>query len=318
MTALSADKQRKHKEPYLQSLDVALTTTIYKGSIVMVVEGTGYAVPGADTASGKTMGVCTEGVDNSAGADGDKTVQVRYGKVHSFTASGADITWMGKNVYIVDDTTVALVGTTTNDVLVGKVMEVISTTEVSVLVVNMLEERTVARAGLIEDALQSYDLLSLGRGDDGVLWIASETAGTHNVALGTNTLTIDAEVANNETETSVSYMHFTLPPEYVAGATATINGKIIAQGAGTLGASTIDFEVFLSTGEEAVGADICATTAVSLVDDVWTAFAFTITPATLTPAGAIVIKMTTVVIESGSQDMIATIDGLVIKLDVKG
>lgn len=321
MADLTKSGVKIYKESEIVILPVKAAITFYKTGAVTIDQsggaGDGYAQNGGDDATTLFVGIAIDEVDNSSGANGALNVRVMTGKIWPFVASGAaQATWQGRPVYLSDDQTVTLDASSTNKVLVGIVDKVESATRV--LVRTLPYTPISLRANLAEDSLASYDLLHLGRSNAGAAWLGAETAGTHNLAVGTNTLTIDSEVANNETETSVSYFLFTLPIEYVAGGTATIAGKIIVQGAGTSGASTIDFEVFKSTGEEAVGADICATTVLSMVEDAWTAIAFTVTPTTLAAGDQIVIKMTTVVIENAVDVLTATIDGLVLKLDVKG
>lgn len=105
MAALTQDRETPRKEGILLEYPVAASTTIYKGSIVMVVTGTGYAVPGANTANGVVIGVATEKVDNSSGSDGDLTVEVERKGLFKFAASSIAITDVGKAVFVVDDQT---------------------------------------------------------------------------------------------------------------------------------------------------------------------------------------------------------------------
>ena len=120
MTALTADVDRSQKEGVIKSYKIAASTTIYKGAGCMVVSGTGYLVPMADTASGIFVGVALEGVDNSSGSDGDLSVRVRADGRFSFTCTGATVADIGKDVYASDDTTVLMTGQS-NDVWVGKI-----------------------------------------------------------------------------------------------------------------------------------------------------------------------------------------------------
>jgi hypothetical protein len=130
--ALSANLDRPFKAGANQviSLLVAATTHIYKGAAVMCVAGTGYAVPGADTASGRYMGIALEEADNSAGSAGDIRVKVLHGATHLMTKASAAITDLGYKVALSDDTTVAHVSVTTNDVLMGTVTALQDSTHV--------------------------------------------------------------------------------------------------------------------------------------------------------------------------------------------
>jgi hypothetical protein len=108
---------------------VAASTRIFAGSLVCL-NASGYAVPGADAANSKFVGVAREQVDNSAGANGDVAVRVRRKGVFRLAASGMAIADVGTSVNVSDDQTVAK--TTTNSVACGKVAEFVSATEVGV------------------------------------------------------------------------------------------------------------------------------------------------------------------------------------------
>jgi hypothetical protein len=131
MAALTADRNTHWAEGDIRGYKVAASTKIYAGSLV-ALNASGYAVPGADTASFKFLGVAHEYIDNSSGANGDKTVTVRRKGIHRFAAAGMAITNIGDAVYLVNDQTVGLAATTTNDIACGKIAEFISATEVGV------------------------------------------------------------------------------------------------------------------------------------------------------------------------------------------
>ncbi len=114
----------------------------YKAAAVSLLEGeivalnaAGYAKKGGDTAAEKFVGVCRTAADNSAGAAGDLDAicweRGAFEFAFSGTAAQADV---GKQVYIVDSQTVALAATTTNDVLVGRITEVVSASVVRVAI----------------------------------------------------------------------------------------------------------------------------------------------------------------------------------------
>ncbi|WP_136414818.1 hypothetical protein [Herbaspirillum sp. ST 5-3] len=108
MAALTADRNTPHKDGDLLPVLVAGATKIYAGAIV--VANAGYAEPGSTALNLVYLGRADESVDNSAGADGAKTVTVRRNKAFKWANSGADaITQaeVGKTCYIVDDQTVA-------------------------------------------------------------------------------------------------------------------------------------------------------------------------------------------------------------------
>jgi hypothetical protein len=129
MTALNADRKTKYREGVEIEYKVAASTKIYSGGLVCLNTG-GYAVPGADTANFRFLGVARELADNSSGANGDITVRVRRKGVFRFAASGMAVTDIGAAVNVSDDQTVAK--TTTNSVACGKIAEFVSATEVGV------------------------------------------------------------------------------------------------------------------------------------------------------------------------------------------
>jgi len=84
------------------SIPVKAATVIQDGSIVCVIGG--YAAPAVDGAGNIVMGIADWKVDNSAGANGDKSIRVRQGVFHLDNANcvAADV---GKTVYPSDDHT---------------------------------------------------------------------------------------------------------------------------------------------------------------------------------------------------------------------
>lgn len=114
MTALAADRNTHRREGAFRHYPVKASTEIFKGSIV-VIDSSGYAVP-ASTATGLVgPGRAEEHVDNSDGANGDKTVRVRrdgaYHYVDAADATAMDRTAIGDPVYATDDQTVTLTST---------------------------------------------------------------------------------------------------------------------------------------------------------------------------------------------------------------
>lgn len=112
----------------------------YKVGAVKLVAGaavmtnaSGFLVNAADTASCLFQGILDKTVDNSAGAAGAKVGRVITDGAHDFVFSGtATQAMVGVKVYAVDNQTVAVAATTTNDVLVGVITEFISATKVRV------------------------------------------------------------------------------------------------------------------------------------------------------------------------------------------
>ena len=124
--ALSADRITKTKDPKLKSYPVKTATTIYAGSIV-AVDGNGFALPAADAANLKVVGVAQKQVVN-AGADGALSVNVETDILAEFAASSITQAMVGKVMYVVDDQTFDD-AKGTNGVKAGRLAEFISTTK---------------------------------------------------------------------------------------------------------------------------------------------------------------------------------------------
>lgn len=127
--ALSADHEAKRAEGTQKSYLVYQSTTIYKGGLV-VLNTSGYAIAGADSASVRFVGVSTEQVDNSTGASGAKSVTVDKSGEFEFVLNASSIAQVGTQMYISDDTTIA--STSTNSIKCGFVTEYISSTKARV------------------------------------------------------------------------------------------------------------------------------------------------------------------------------------------
>lgn len=132
MAAATADRDDKRRDDL--SLDFPLAAVkVYKGTLLSV-NSAGYATPATDTAGETVIGVAEETVDNSGGAAGDENVRVyRTGSFElAYGAGDADQADVGQLVYVTDDQTVDLAAVPVNDVLVGRVTEVVDTSTVRV------------------------------------------------------------------------------------------------------------------------------------------------------------------------------------------
>jgi len=80
MTALAKDRNTRIRGEItsLREYKVAASTKIYKGGMV-ALNSAGYAVPAANTAGLRVIGICEEQADNSAGAAGAIDVKVMRG-----------------------------------------------------------------------------------------------------------------------------------------------------------------------------------------------------------------------------------------------
>ena len=104
MTAATADRPIEMRgTPTVREWPVAASTTIYKGTMVML-DG-GYLKSAADTAGKLVVGVADEHIDNSAGSAGDKTCRVLCGADFKFVASSIAVTSNAVKMYVVDNQT---------------------------------------------------------------------------------------------------------------------------------------------------------------------------------------------------------------------
>ncbi|MFZ6644426.1 hypothetical protein ACO0LO_01810 [Undibacterium sp. TJN25] len=107
--SLTNDRNTPHKDGELLGFPAAAGVKIYSGALV-AVNATGFATPGATSTTLTYAGRAEQYVDNTAGADGGKTVQVRRKRLFKWSNAAADpITQadVNKTCYIVDDQTIA-------------------------------------------------------------------------------------------------------------------------------------------------------------------------------------------------------------------
>ncbi len=183
---------------------------------------------------------------------------------------------------------------------------------------------SVARAGLVEDALQIYGIpVPRLQQTTGIPLAASETAGNFNVAVAANVITAQGEVTDNETEVSVCQFQFVLPPEYVAGGDVKVRlpVAIVKTGAAVDNGSTIDVSAYKQSDAGAVGSDICATAAQTFAAvDTWYNKDFTITATGLVAGDVLNIVVTASIIdnEAGGGTLRLNMAPPKVLLDVKG
>ncbi len=136
MTAIAARKDVRRQPGEVVSFKQA-AVKIWEGALVSV-NAAGYVTNATDAANDLFVGVADETIDNSAGAAGDKEIQVRVGGivnvVSGFSAAQSNL---GDPVYVTDNQTVDLAATTTNDVLVGRIAEVTSASKLRVALVGL-------------------------------------------------------------------------------------------------------------------------------------------------------------------------------------
>lgn len=106
---LTADRNTHMKDGELLPVPVAANAVIHAGAIT-VANATGYGDKGTTALNLTYLGRADEAVDNTGGADGDKTVVVRRRQAFKWNNSAGDpVTQasLGKTVYIEDDETVS-------------------------------------------------------------------------------------------------------------------------------------------------------------------------------------------------------------------
>ena len=108
MAALTQERDTFVRNGIDRRFPVAAGATIYKGALV-AFNAAGYVVPGTTATTLTPLGRAEQTVDNTGGADGDVSVDIRSG-VFPWDNDGTDtvdLTHVGSPAYIVDDQTVA-------------------------------------------------------------------------------------------------------------------------------------------------------------------------------------------------------------------
>jgi len=128
MAALTKDRATPYRDGIEIDFPVAASTKIYSGSLVSA-NSSGYAVPAADTAGHKFLGVALEQADNSTGANGAKKVRVRRSGVFEFDALSISQAMVGTAMYVMDDHTIDDAAGPVNDIRVGILVKYVSDTK---------------------------------------------------------------------------------------------------------------------------------------------------------------------------------------------
>lgn len=126
MSALAADRNTPLKDGEIIAVPVATGVKIFAGALV-AASATGFATPGATATTLTYLGRAEAQADNTTGANGAISVQVRRNKAFKFANLGADLVVqadLGKNCYIVDDQTVAKTSGGSTRSVAGKVLGV--------------------------------------------------------------------------------------------------------------------------------------------------------------------------------------------------
>lgn len=135
MSAITEAKDVRRQPGEVLSYKMA-AVKVWEGALVSV-NSSGYVTNATDASGDIFVGVADETVDNSGGSAGDKELKVRIGGVvdvvSGFSAAQTNVTDL---VYASDNQTVDLAANLTNDVLVGRIVEVTSSSKLRVALVN--------------------------------------------------------------------------------------------------------------------------------------------------------------------------------------
>jgi hypothetical protein len=126
MAALTVDRNTPRRDGDIISMGVAGAKKIFAGAMV-ALDANGYATPGVTATDLLGIGRAEAHVDNSSGADGDLSVDVRKGVFRFANSTAGDqiaAADIGSDCYIVDDQTVAKTDGTGTRSVAGKVFDV--------------------------------------------------------------------------------------------------------------------------------------------------------------------------------------------------
>lgn len=125
MTASTTDRDTRSRENKQGNFPLA-AVKVYAGTIA-AINAAGYVTKGITATTLKAVGIFSKGVDNSAGAAGDKRADIDKGCFRLDNSAAADLITLaevGSNCYIVDDQTVAKTDGTGTRSVAGKIVDV--------------------------------------------------------------------------------------------------------------------------------------------------------------------------------------------------
>jgi hypothetical protein len=128
MAALTKDRATPYRDGIEIEFPVAANSKIYAGSLVCA-NTSGYAVPAADTAGLRFLGVALEQTDNTGGANGAKSVRLRRSGAFEFDAASITQAMVGTAMYVVDDHTIDDAAGPVNDIRVGVLVKYVADTK---------------------------------------------------------------------------------------------------------------------------------------------------------------------------------------------
>lgn len=109
---------------------VAASTTLYQGTMAFAIAASGFINGSIAAGANHFMGIVKDQVDNGAGGDGDKNVELFTKGTFELQGSGFTQALVGDKIYAVDNFTVN--GTATSQTLIGRCVEFISATRIMV------------------------------------------------------------------------------------------------------------------------------------------------------------------------------------------
>lgn len=127
MAALTSARNTIRQDGKRRSVPLAANGKVYQGGLVQIVAASAFADKATATVANITIGMATSTVDNTGGANGDKSVEVDRGIFRFANSAAADLiarTEIGKDVYVVDDQTVAKTNAANTRPVAGKCFDV--------------------------------------------------------------------------------------------------------------------------------------------------------------------------------------------------
>ncbi len=119
---------QQHNDEY--SLLPLGAVAVKKGWLMCNAGSGNKVVKAGDTAGYAFVGISTEPVDNSGGSAGDKNITVYHGPFEVESTETETDDNIGALRYVTSNYQVAAVGSVTNNILVGRILRVISSSRV--------------------------------------------------------------------------------------------------------------------------------------------------------------------------------------------
>ena len=129
MSVLSADAVRRVKgvgTAVRRKYPILTAVEIFKGSLVSI-DAAGFAIPSADTASTKCVGIATEHVNN-VGASGDLSIEVMQHVDVLLPATSITQAMVGDLMVVVDSGEMDDAAGVSNNLPIGRLTEFVGTT----------------------------------------------------------------------------------------------------------------------------------------------------------------------------------------------